>query len=463
MRRPPSLRNQLVLGSMGVIAATFLGLAVLLAAFFGQYFRGGRATNLRDRAHAVAQLLATAPATANPRIATLVADTGGHVWLIAGTGRTLRQLGGAGFGAYTQWISASLLADAMAGQPQTRFVTSQGKRPTPFAVVAVPVPHMSGLPATQHYALVWAAGIGGGDVLRAVAARVALVAALGLILAALLFAWLSSRVAAPIRRLEHAAGQIAGGAFDVALVDAGPAEVRSLAQSLREMAGRLRDLDASRRAFLADVSHEIRSPLAALRGALAGVQAGGVPATERARALDVAIEETERLGRLVDDLLVLARGSAARLELHRQPVDIREAALRVAMSLEPVASGRGVAFRFAENGGPWLVDADSDRLSQVLWNLFDNAARHTPAGGEAHIDLGREDGMVRLVISNPGERIPPEAVARLFERFERGDGGGTGLGLAIARTLVEGHGGTVAAGAPAEGGLAVTVRWPAAA
>jgi signal transduction histidine kinase len=464
-RRTPTLRSQLILGSMGVIAVTFTGLALLLAAFFGQYFRAGRATNLRERAETVAHLLADAPGTANPRIATLVADTGGHVWLLTPDGRTLRQLGGGGFGAYSQWAGPAVLADALSGQPQIRFVSSPGKRPAPFVVAAVEVPRLFGQPPRNHFILVWAAGIGGADVLRAVAARVALVAALGLILAAALFAWLSARVAAPIRRLEQDAGQIAGGAFDVAPLDAGPAEVRSLARSLREMAGRLRDLDASRRDFLADVSHELRSPLAALRGALAGVRAGGVPQAERARALGVAIEETERLGRLVDDLLVLARANAARLELHRQTVDLREAALRVALSLEPVATGRGVSFQFEGDDGPARVDADPDRLSQVLWNLLDNATRHTPAGGQAHVALGRSDGMVRIQVTNPGDPIPAEAVARLFERFERGSGdrdGGTGLGLAIARTLVEAHGGTISADAPADGGLAVTVCWPAA-
>jgi two-component system sensor histidine kinase BaeS len=463
---PPSLRSQLILGSMGVIGVTFTGLALLLAAFFGQYFRAGRANSLRVRAQEVARLLQQPPASANPRIATLVADTGGHLWLLAADGRTVRQLGAAGFGGYAGWASPSMLPDALAGRSETRFLTSGDRRPAPFAVVAVPVPRVYGQPVRDRFALIWAAGIGGADVLRAVAARVAAVAALGLILAAALFAWLSARVAAPIRRLEQAAGRIAGGTFDVELVNAGPAEVRSLARSLREMADRLRDLDASRRAFLADVSHELRSPLAALRGALAGVQAGGTSAGERAHALDLAIGETERLGRLVDDLLVLARADAARLDLHRQTVDLREAALRVALSLEPVATARGVAFRFDGDGTPAPVDADPDRLSQVLWNLLDNAARHTPAGGEAHVTIGHHHGGIRLRVSNPGDRIPPEAIGRLFERFQRGNGdrdGGTGLGLAIARTLVEAHGGTITAEAPDQGGLTVTVCWPTAA
>ncbi len=461
---PRSLRSQLIFGSLGVMAVTFTGLGLLLAAFFGHYFAAGRAASLHASGVAVSRLLAQRPAAVNARIAALVNDTGGHVWLIGPDGRTLRQMGRGSFGPYTNWLAPTELSDVLGGSSLNRFTTA-GKGNQPFAVVGVPVPRIFGRPANEHGALVWVAGIGGGEVLQAVAARVALVAALGLILAAALFAWLSGRIVAPIRQLERAAGQIAGGAFEVSLPDSGPAEVRSLAASLGQMARHLRDLDASRRAFLADVSHELRSPLAALRGALAGADAGGIGPQQRARALALASEETERLGRLVDDLRVLARSEAARLELRRRAVDLREAALRVALSLEPIATARGVSFRFAGDGAAARVDADPDRLSQVLWNLLDNAARHTPAGAEAEVAVANGGPMVELRVSNPGERIPPETVARLFERFERGGdetGGGTGLGLAIARRLVEAHGGSIAAESPAEGGLTVTISWPAA-
>lgn len=460
MRRPDrrlTLRAQLVLGSIGVVLVTFTALAVLLAVFFGHYFAAARVGALRTRAYRIARLLRQPTPRARVRIAALLRGEGGHVWIVTAAGVVTEQFGPRRFGRYEAWVSAGDLAAVVAGRDLARIVHPGGTGPQEVAVVGVPL-HA----AARRGAVLWVAAVGGGAILRAVAARVALVTALGLLLAAVLFAWLASRVARPIRRLEGAAGRIAAGHFDVPIEEAGPREVRSLARSLRGMGARLSDLDRSRRDFLADVSHELRSPLAALRGALEGIRAGTASRTDRGRYLAVAAGETARLGRLVDDLLALSRARSGRLDLHRRAVDLNEATLRVALSLEPVADARQVVFRFEVPEVPVSVDADPDRLSQVLWNLLDNAVRHTPAGAEVSVRVAPG----RLEVCNPGAVIPPEVAERLFERFERADpgggGGGTGLGLAIARTLVEAHGGRIEVRAPPEGGLFLRVRWPEA-
>jgi signal transduction histidine kinase len=290
------------------------------------------------------------------------------------------------------------------------------------------------------------------------------VAAAGLLLAVLLAAWLASHLTGPIRRLEIAASQIAAGRFPAQPGAEGPAEVRSLARSLGHMTARLSQLDSQRRAFLADVSHELRTPLAAVRGALEGIRAAAGMDAPSLQYVDTALHETARMSRLVDDLLALARAEAGRLVLQRRPVDLAEETARVALSLEPIASRRRVGFRFDLPEEPVLVDADPDRLSQVLWNLLDNAARHTPGGCEARVALapGAEHAVLRL--QNPGAVWSAEDAAGLFERFERRDTeGGAGLGLAIARTLARAHGGDLEAEPLPEGGLAVTLRWPRAA
>ncbi len=459
-RAPADLRSQLVLGSVVVVLLTFSVLGVLLAAFFGHYFTDGRLTGLTYRARSVGRLMRRAPARANPRITTMVRDTGGHVWVVSAQGAVVRQFGHDGFGPYTRWVTSAQVQDILAGHTRARAVPYGQSHPQEEAVVGVPVaPAGAGPPL----AVLWVAPVGGAAILRAVAARLAVVATLGLLVAVLLFAWLGARLARPIRGLGHAATRIAAGEFEVPVVAAGSSEVRSLAQSLREMALQLQEVDRHRRDFLADVGHELRTPLAALRGALEGIRAGTAPPAVRARYVDLAVAETARLARLVDDLLALSRAQAGHLQLRLEDVDFKEVLLRVALSLEPVALARDISFSFDVPDAPVVVQADPDRLSQVLWNLLDNAARHTPPGGVAQVSVAADPPAVLLRVSNPGAVIAGEAAAHLFERFARGASGdayGAGLGLAIVRTLVELHHGLVQADAPPEGGLCVTVRWP---
>ncbi len=460
-RTPADLRSQLVLGSVVVVLLTFSVLGVLLAAFFGHYFTDGRLSGLTYRARTVGRLLRLPPARAMPRIATVVRDTGGHVWVISSQGGVVRQFGRAGFGPYTRWVTSAQVRDILAGHTRAGAVAYGRKPRTEEAVVGVPVA-ASG--ASPPLVVLWVAPVGGAAILRAVAARLALVATLGLLVAALLFAWLGARLARPIRGLGRVATRIAAGEFEVPVAASGSSEVRSLAQSLQEMAEQLQAVDRYRRDFLADVGHELRTPLAALRGALEGIRAGTAPPSVRARYVDLAVAETARLTRLVDDLLALSRARVGRLQLRPEDVDFKEVLLRVALSLEPVALARDISFAFDVPDDDAVVRADPDRLSQVLWNLLDNAARHTPPGGVAQVSLAVEPEAVRLRVANPGIVIAQETAAHLFERFARGASGdahGAGLGLAIVQTLVELHQGRVHAEALPEGGLCVTVVWPA--
>lgn len=458
---PADLRSQLVLGSVVVVLLTFSVLGVLLAAFFGHYFKDGRLSGLTYRARTVGRLMRLAPARGIPRITTVVRDTGGHVWIVSARGVVLRQFGRGGYGPYTRWVTSADVRGILAGHTRAGAVAYGHKHRQEEAVVGVPV---LGVGAGPPMAVLWVAPVGGAAILRAVAARLALVATLGLLVAVLLFAWLGARLAGPIRGLGRAATRIAAGDFEVPVAAAGSSEVRSLAQTLQEMALQLQAVDRYRRDFLADVGHELRTPLAALRGALEGIRAGTAPPAVRARYVDLAVAETARLARLVDDLLALSRAQAGRLQLRPEEVDFREVLLRVALSLEPVALARDISFSFDVPDGAVVVEADPDRLSQVLWNLLDNAARHTPPGEVAQVSVTADPLAVRLRVANPGPVITQEAAAHLFERFTRGasgDASGAGLGLAIVRTLVELHHGEVRVEAQPEGGLSVVVTWPA--
>lgn len=461
--QPGGLWVYLVAGSVGIVATTFAALAVLLWAFFSRHFSTSRLDALLPRTTEIAHLLGRHAPAALLRIASLVRASGGHVWIVGGHGRVLRRYPHTRrVGALAQWVRPAQVDLVLAGHPLAQVTAAHGTAAPPMAVVGVPV-RTGSAPTLGARAVFWLAPVGGAAILRAVGTRVAVVAIAGLAVAGTLFSWLAARVTRPVRQLESAAHRIATGDFAVAVAETGPAEIRSLAASLRAMQARLGQVDRQRRDFLADVSHELRSPLTTLRGALEGMRSGEAVAAQSDRYLALALGETARLTRLLDDLLTMARIDAGSIPLHRAPVDIWETVLRIALSLEPVAALKGVTVRFDAPQEAARVDADPDRLSQVLWNLLHNAARHAPPESVVSVAMTLRPSAVAIDITNAGPPIPPDVLRRLFDRFEQGGSaadGSAGLGLAIARTLAAAHGARLTAESPRSGGLCVTLEWP---
>ncbi len=227
-------------------------------------------------------------------------------------------------------------------------------------------------------------------------------------------------------------------------VDVPPArdEVRSLALTMNEVLTRLEDAAVAQRRFVADAAHELRSPLAALRAQLEVHQRSGDPSRWAASAPRM-LADTERLGRLVDDLLALARLDESPRPRRREPVDLDEVVFEQVRQLRqtdtvPIRTG-------AVSAG--LVDGDPALLTRVVRNLLDNAARH--AATAVDVSLSSVDGQVELAVADDGPGIPAADRLRVFRRFERLDAarardrGGSGLGLAIVHDAVAVHGGTV--------------------
>ncbi|MFE7167404.1 ATP-binding protein [Streptomyces sp. NPDC057616] len=227
-----------------------------------------------------------------------------------------------------------------------------------------------------------------------------------------------------------------------------------------ESAYRTRERSAAQlRRFVADASHELRTPLSAIRGYLQLYDKGMLSdPDERKRAWERVLAETDRMGRLVDELLTLARLDQ-QPELRFRNVDlsrlVRDAAedLRVQQPERPITVGAD---------GALLVHADESGLRQVLGNLVGNVRTHTPADVPVRLDVGREDGVVRLCVADEGPGLCDDDAARVFDRFFRvGTGAGSGLGLAIVQGVVQAHGGDVAVRTAPGEGLAVTVTLPA--
>src|SRR3954470_7661887 len=275
------------------------------------------------------------------------------------------------------------------------------------------------------------------------------VAALGLIGLIVTARWLW-RSGRSIGALMDAADRVAGGDYATRVGDVPGRPYQRLAGAFDEMTERLQTDEERRRELLADVAHELRTPLQAIRGATEGMLDGLYPAD--AEHLRPVIERTDVMARLLDDLRTLSMAEAGVLELHRETVDPRAAAADAIAAVR--GSSDGVAFNVADDAAPTTIEADPVRLAEILTNLLANAARYTPNGGRVTVTIAPE-GITgaRFVVDDTGPGIAADQRPYVFDRFVRSaDRGGTGLGLAIAKRLVEAHGGTIEAGAGPRGG-----------
>jgi len=266
------------------------------------------------------------------------------------------------------------------------------------------------------------------------------------------------RTAAPVADVMEAADRVAAGDYATRVDPRGSDEVRRLADSFNEMTRRLELNEEQRRALLADVAHELRTPLSVVRGNVEGMIDGVIPRDDERLASLLAA--TQRMTRLLEDLQTLSTAQAGVLRLHREPTDPRRLVDDVVRAFAPLADERGVRLAAQVDGAPEL-DADPLRLRQVLDNLVANAVRYTPQGGSVTVQAWRAADDVLFAVADTGRGIAPDELAHLFERFSKSaDSKGSGLGLAIARSLVESHGGTIAAQSEPGRGTVITFRIP---
>lgn len=228
----------------------------------------------------------------------------------------------------------------------------------------------------------------------------------------------------------------------------------------------LRQTERLRRELTANVSHELRTPLTSIKGFAETLLDGAMEddATCR-RFLSIINGETDRLVKLVDDLLDLSLLESKRLTLELRPVDVSVLVAHTVDKLRPLAEGQHLTLH--QSGPPGvIVPADADRLEQVLVNLVDNALKYTPAGGRVDVRVRRADGEVEVLVNDTGRGIGPEDLPHVFERFYRADrsrargSGGTGLGLAIAKHIIEAHGGRISVSSRADEGTTFRVTLP---
>jgi two-component system sensor histidine kinase BaeS len=273
--------------------------------------------------------------------------------------------------------------------------------------------------------------------------RLALAFAGGVLVAGALGWYLSRRITRPVLALSDAADEIARGNYDVELPKTTSDEIGHLAGRFREMAARLAEAEELERNFLMTVSHELRTPLTAIRGHVAALRDGVIDDEElEEQSLGVVALESERLERLVQDILDLAKLDARRFTVHREEVDMEALVERAHAAFAEEARRRGMDFALEVDEAP-VIATDGDRVLQIITNLLANAFRWTPDGGSVRVVLGAEDGHVSVTVVDTGPGISQHDRDRIFRAFYTRDDAGTGLGLAIARELAVALGGRI--------------------
>jgi two-component system, OmpR family, sensor kinase len=280
--------------------------------------------------------------------------------------------------------------------------------------------------------------------------------------------WLARRLMRPVREVEHAAGRLAAGDLS-ARADVPPSadeELAALGNTLNDMAARLQDAQENERAFLLSVSHDLRTPLTSIRGyaeALADGTLDEADAGDRKRAASVIGSEARRLERLVRDLLDLARLDSHQFSLNMHPCDATELVKASVDAFAPQAAELGVQLNMLSSQ-PVAVDADAERLAQVVANLLENALKYASTRVDAYT-AQNGTGEVAIVVTDDGPGIPADKMGRVFDRLYTvrdtpGRAVGTGLGLAIVRELVAAMGGRASADAAPDGGSRFIVTLP---
>lgn len=451
------LRTRLALLVAVAVTALVVGGGVLFVWQLGAGLDASLDTMLRARADALVQKVSPDGNTEfqDSGVAGVIPPDEAVAQVVDGRGRLTDTSTAAGA---RPLLSGAQLARARTGPVNAQATDVSGR---PLRLLAV------GVPGTAQVVIV-----GTTTVLRDAAAdrvRTGLVVA-GVVAVGLsaLGAWLlAGAVLRPVERMRRQAAEISAQDSTARLpVPATHDEVAELGVTVNALLERLQQALARQREFVADAGHELRTPLTILRAELELADQPGRGRTELRAAVGRAAEETDRLIRLAEDLLVLARVDGGEVFLRRTPVAVHQVAAEAVRVAEGRAREAGVQLGL-QGRGPFVIDGDDARLRQVVDNLLDNAVRFAPAGSAVVLRLTASRETVVLEVLDSGPGFPPAFLPYAFERFRRADAartdqdGGAGLGLAIVASLVAAHGGTVTAVNRPQGGACVRVGLPA--
>ncbi|MBE9523644.1 MAG: HAMP domain-containing histidine kinase [Chloroflexi bacterium] len=325
-----------------------------------------------------------------------------------------------------------------------------------WLVVATPRPTMTLIAALRSR---------GDDILSPLRQSALVAFVLSLILAV----WIARWVAAPLQRMASATLDVASGHYRVIPLE-GPKEVRELGHAFNEMTAQVQASQQSQRDFVANVSHELKTPLTSIQGFSQAIIDGTADSlADHQQAARIILDEAERMNRMVLDLLDLARIDAGTIKFRRDHIDLSALLISIVEKLSLQAAQAQVALEYDADTLPEMI-GDGDRLAQIFTNLVDNAIHHSPPGGIVRVMAKVKDGQIAVYVSDTGPGLPPEEIPRIFERFYQVDksrpGGkrrGSGLGLAIVQEIVHAHDGHISVESKTGQGSVFVVKLPLAA
>ncbi|HET7737625.1 MAG TPA: HAMP domain-containing sensor histidine kinase [Tepidiformaceae bacterium] len=358
---------------------------------------------------------------------------------------------------------------AASGEPRQCVVKIDGK--TELLCVSTPLSAevIAAFPGAGAVSLVVAKPATGlGEIVRDLMPRLFFAGLIGTIAALVLGFVFAQSIVAPLRSIARAARSVARGNFSQRAPVTGPREVRELATTFNRMTEEVQRSQQTLRDFLANISHELKTPLTSIRGFSEAMLDGTIDDPEGIeRSTRVISNESSRLLRLVQELLDLSRIESGQVSMQNEDIDLDDFLAHISEVFALRGEESGVNLDIGRSGG-LHIRGDFDRLEQVLNNLLDNAFRHTPEGGTVRVTARPlSDGIAQITISDTGKGIPATELPMLFQRFYRGStngsGKGHGLGLAITREIVRAHGGDIWATSEVGRGTSFTFTLPSVA
>ncbi len=438
-----SLRFRLPALFLAGIALAGLVTSLIALRLFQDYTRTASLNELRREARGLAQLYAESAVRAVDEEKAAPAFAAAK--LEAATGDRLFYVGASVSPGEDTGLTRLTLDEVGVDLPRNQIVTFEFEPPgedRPFLAAAHPIRPGGATPF--GYLIVAKPKAELRETWLTLLSRLAIAFLVGLVVVGALALYLSRRITGPVLALSAAADRVAEGSYDVEVPHVpGGGEIGHLADRFREMTARLAESEELERNFLMSVSHELRTPLTAIRGHVAALREGVVTDPEAAKeSLAIVADEAERLGRLVNDVLDLAKLDAHRFTVLTEEVDMSRLCDRAYSTFAEEARRRGIEYTQETDGAPVII-SDGDRVLQIISNLLSNAFRWTPDGGRIDLELASRNGTVTVDVADTGPGIGQEERERIFRPFWSTDGRGTGLGLPIARELAVALGGRI--------------------